>query len=176
MDKTKSEAPASRQASLCRNRRSTSGAQLAAWDFLKSAVRLLPIGPRRALSAFPFCLLCAPAVRRGPTAATGAAPPPLPRVGAGSRLPAARPVGERPTNRSQVAPLHSPLLGMSLWCPTYGRPSLGLWLLQGIGQGEGRGPGLRTFQAGHKTPPKKKTQMGGARAGSATPHAAGAAG
>ena len=61
----------------------------------KSAARSLLIGPRWVLPAFPFCLQRAPVVRRGPSAATGAVPPPLPRAGAGSRLPAAHPVGER---------------------------------------------------------------------------------
>ena len=54
-----------------------SGAQLAAWDFLKPALCLLPIGPRLVLSVFFFCLLCVPAVHRGPSAATGAVPPPF---------------------------------------------------------------------------------------------------
>ena len=59
----------------------------------------LPYHPEPPTSPPPWGSLCATVVRRGPSAATGAIPLPLPRAGAGLRLPAAHPVVQRLTKK-----------------------------------------------------------------------------
>ena len=58
---------------------------------------MAPAGSCRHFPSFQISSLppARPVVRRCSSATTGADPPPFPRVGAGSRLPAAHPVGER---------------------------------------------------------------------------------